>query len=1343
MDSSLFPDGCLADRSQLRRTDTTKRDEILRSRTTLSSGGVISGLGVSVNGATATNIDIQIGTAWCPNGEYLTTTSAYYSILLDDYTLNAINYVCLVQTSSNSGNQPHESDGQTYPTFSETAWRIRVYDATAYAALSATDSNLSNDARDRMIILARVTANGAGNPLTASSIESPTVYNNILYANPSALQTITGVTITAVSSGSNTGTNGSLAMTYAAGPPTYTFTWTGAGGAGAGAPVAVTSDGYYNFTDGLGEYITCLIVVSQLPTSNVSETIEIINLYYQSVPRVTAEDFLHRNYIGSGVISTTNPHGQSLDDFGSASLALLEEHQDVQHCNGIWRDSATTTFACSIHTATPVADTLNVNPPAANDLYYINGNKLNVMVDAAGAPVTGIPFNPWQAAWGNQFESGLFELYLTDTGELTANRKMEYPAWGGRNCRGTWVVDASESYPAGNYNLTITINGAYTTFQWDGGPTIPILSAAFGVGDGRVIRLFDQENIYWIDLWVNVDDAKHAVNDDQVPSGIGPHTDSITVSASPDWDANMQIAALCYWYDGATPKGKLGYAPNEVTRRIIDKRVYGTLCEAEINDNALQNLFYHPRDEFHSSGVLRRRSNNFGEFSVVTTAGLDSTYAGGNYYCRGHRLSAVGDTVTLIDNTTNLVWLDTDGAYQNIDVNATFGGITDAHIVQAMHYVLGSSMYIPEIDDDTHSTDAIDPPERGVLLYLVVTSGGAISYQMNMMRNVNDSLPWTVATMGSVTGGSLNTYSIAEFDNLYASFRYAELALGVDATPILPRESTFIEVSVVGDTTVASRALYQPENVNVKGTIGASGLHTTSTIMIYYVDGSNNTWYLNTGCKVSGLALYAFIDNANILVVQNDNTIEGCECVKNGGVSNVQFIRVYDAAWSGVAVSNIVVRNNRVTLDDYFVGNPNVAATYDLFTIENNVADITPHGGASPVINLTAGSYNKILNNKLVTQDHTYTNYSIVKLADQEDTHVDRNKILVGDDTLAAGYEAGIYIHDSNNCSISNNTIIRQTGSSSTLGMGIRFDNNDDMKICQNTIKDLAIGIFDEDVTHDSARAIISGNQITADLLADYPNVGILFFGNDSIISDNVIRAKSLGIMFGSAVANTNTKVEGNYITVNSVVANPYSVLGGAGGTYNIVAADDANNFSIMDNDLFMTENGGIVMSNSACIYLELNENFTIQGNKTRMAHTGAADNTIFHIFVKDPKSGGTFSIMNNHIDNRTGALTKMGGMWVSDTAGVAGVGTISNNFIDGSNIPADPSNELYVDSAAAGYRIVVKSNTVAALKGAGAFVWPALVQGPAISIDASATGQSFTDGATNTALNSNNQILW
>ncbi|GAG87244.1 unnamed protein product [marine sediment metagenome] len=185
---------------------------------------------------------------------------------------------------------------------------------------------------------------------------------------------------------------------------------------------------------------------------------------------------------------------------------------------------------------------------------------------------------------------------------------------------------------------------------------------------------------------------------------------------------NVQITggkAITKNYAAAGPaKGKLGYAPNTVTRRVLEKRPFGTLCSENIADEALQDLIYHQQDELQFSGVLLNRNNPGVEFIVSGTSALDITVTGGNYYCRGRRLSAAGDTVSLTDNVTNLVWLDPEGNYAAIDVTTDYSG----DMQEAMAYVLGSATYVPDVDDDTHSTDNLDPPERGILLYLVETA---------------------------------------------------------------------------------------------------------------------------------------------------------------------------------------------------------------------------------------------------------------------------------------------------------------------------------------------------------------------------------------------------------------------------------------------------------------------------------------------------------------------------------------------------------------------------------------------------------------------------------------------
>lgn len=1041
MEGSLYPNGVLVDRAALSRTELTKAAEILRGRVDWTSRGVYSGGAVTVNAVDNTKVDIAIFSGFVPNGEFIESTTAYTSGVLDDYTADTDNYVCAVYTEIEDRSQPHETDGEKYPTRSVMDVRIRIFSEANYNALPDTDNNFANDARDRALVLAIVNANGAGIPIIASDITSPTVYNNLMYATPFDLATITGVTITGVSSGTTMG-SGTLDYTYAVGP-VYTLEWTSPAGGGAGAAVNPTVDGSYTLYDAGGtEYITVEVNISQLPLVNGSETVVIDNIYYQEVSRQTAEDFLHRNMVGTGIIRPSNPHGLSYDDLFGSDVSLLQLHRDVMHCNGIWKGSSATIFFPAI-VGTPGGDTLNLIAPSAGDLFYINGEKLNSISQTS---MQFVPANVPASAGGSHF----FEIYLTDTGELEVLTKASYPD--PRNMTGTWIVDMSESYPAGNYLFQCTIAGADYTFDWDGGQGVTLTS---GVDDNQVIRLWDAEAVHWVDVYVNINNGATGNADSDRIIGAGVHNDTVSVVGSPDWDQNMQIYSLAGWYDSTAPaQFRIGALPYEpiADRIMIDKKIYGNICEENINDNALQELVYHPEDELHFSGVLMRRNGDFNEF-VLSNPGApsgDIEVTGGNYYCRGRRLSFAGDDTTVAGvNTEYLIYVDWHEEMQVLDITTDFGG----NLYAAMEYVLGSSKYVRGDSEHVHESDHYDPPERGVVLYWVETDGAAVvDDYIDLRRNVNGPVdPWSVASF-DYDSDSVN----AAFDNLYAAFAYAELA-----NTEVPKSSRGIDIRIVGNV-VVDRAIAQPENTNVYGKVGGT---SPPRVYVTHVD-SGGAWNLSEGNRVEGVAILNGADTGAVFALNHRCTINSCDYEAEAGLAMSDYMCDVVAGYeeirftnNKVATTTGVFNNFSMACTDTFISGNVIKQSYILGSTV-----LVSCGGSGLVFkNNTISSYNDIASTTqaygLSVSTSTGSRFAVsdnLITIGGRDGWRDSTGIYIDLSAVASGSSTEVSIHD--------NIIRADSSSTSIVDNGIVVAGHcENAKLEGNQIHNCSRGIVFED----------------------------------------------------------------------------------------------------------------------------------------------------------------------------------------------------------------------------------------------------------------------------------------
>jgi len=1036
MRGSIYPDGVVVDHTALRRTETSKSEEILRNRLDWTSRGMYTGGEVTVNTSGAPpylHIDVAQLSGFAPNGEFLQTASDYYDIALDDETSGVVNLVCAVYTENEIHRQPHESDGETYPTEAEMAWRIRVYSEANYAALPATDDNLANDAKNRMLVVSKVTANGPSTSLTASSIQSPTSYDSILYAEPREFTSIPGIAILGVSSDTPVG-DGTLDYTYSVGP-TYDFTWTTTNG--VGVTLSPTVDGIYNLTDGAGAYLRVQIVISMLPTSGtfpISETVTIHNLYYQDIPRLTAEDELHRHFIGTGVVTPTNPHGTSLNDILEQEFTLLEEHQDIEHCNGIWKGSSPNVFATAVNNASP-ADQLLITAPVAGDLYYVNGKKLS-SVDVTTV-VFSTPAN--QTAY-------MYEIYVSDEETVQYLQKMSYPA--SRTVTGTWIIDASHDYPFGSAILEVQVTNTPSLryiFRWDNGDQVTLLST----NPSQVIRLYAEDGEHWIDLYVNMTPG----SGDEFLPGLGTFTDSITIAASLDFDQHIQIASTPYWYDGASATWVMGYPPTTWPGRVtVDKRPWGTLCFENMADTALEQIAWDPNNELGRSGVLLRRNGYNNEFRLdYGGSGLNADINGGSYYCRGRRISI--DSVSSLafsTNSTSLVWADYEGTVRVLNVNALFAG----DLTAAMHYILGSMTDVPTKSAIYHATDLHDAPERGVILWYVETDATNIIYNCDFSQNVNQVLhPW------SVSSRNVGFYPAqAAYDSLFTAFEYAKVSGLKD-----PYRDAAVTIYVTGMCGI-NREITQPPNVNVCGTRGAA--LTLARVEVVHVD-ITGAWKLSSGCQISGLTIDMYANNGTVFALHNNTIVEKCNYTAFGTTNDAMF-----ALDNGErTIVGVRIRDNLIaTYSGMFLNVAPVPDGYiDWEIIGNNV--VVAANSNYPVINLDSASAIHIKRNNIAILN-AGSNPTPGIYVQTSGTYQTReifieDNVIKADCTSLSNTPTCVYFENVQLSTINGNTFEPRTVPGTTLLTGIATLGVSNIAICDNKFNALGIGVYIADYFYD------------------------------------------------------------------------------------------------------------------------------------------------------------------------------------------------------------------------------------------------------------------------------------
>ena len=1147
MEGSLYPNGVLVDQAALRRTETTKAAQIELNRVDLSSRGVVSG-GVLMASGTSSNYNVAVFAGYTPRGDYIESTVADINESLALDTLGDLNYICAIYTEVSTKSQPHETDGSTYPTYSRGSYTLKALNATQYATLAAiaSDDNLANDAFDRCLLLGTIAGAGAG--VAPTAFVHPTTYDNILYAVPNPLSSITGVTITGVSPSTAAGT-GTVAFTFTT--PNYTISWASLGATPLGA-TTITPGGTFTITDSLGETITIEVTVSLLPTTaSISESVVIHNLYTQDITRLTAKDTLHRTRIGTGYVTSTNPHGNRLDDFGGQSLSLLDEHQDVMHSNGIWSGSDSTLFAAGI-TAVGSDDILTITNPGSNDVYYVNGKKLegldslaSITFDAATVVSLG----------GAAADCNYFEVYVDDSAALVPMLRAKYLS--SRNCTGTSIIDMSEDHSASGCDLVMTLGVSEYTFSWDGGSPVSVATSMLTTAlTYRIFRLFRPDGVQWIDLCVTntVGVATH----NYLPVAGGPYTDAVTVYATPDLDQHMRITSFPYMEDSST-NGLIGYPLLlSSTNYPVDHRVRGTIGTPDIGDAALEELVYRPTHDHHESGIINNRTSPGGSFLLNSYAGTtaisDYYILGGDFYCNGKKIVFEGVDhlvmVPILDDKQSIYWVHEDGTIRSHDITTIGSGSLEDNL----YYILGSSYIRDTYDFDSALVKSsittppyrYDRPQQGVPLFLVTAVGGFVTDICHISRAVGPHVqPWTVA--------SRSTTVAAEYGSLYAAFGYAKYLknLGVDGV------SNSIDITVVGDNTV-DRSITQPDNVHVKGLSANSNAVTA----VSHVS-ATGSWVMGGGTSVSGLQLVHSSGSRSIVFKLADHcTIKDCSYTASaiGGMAE------------GTGITSVKISNNVLNTMVGLLSDATGASTTNTYweVSHNLVSQGGEDTGASSayltgMINL-GGAGHSIKDNAISTVN-TNDYYSAGINGAMLSCNIQDNKIFIGPDTGSVGsdrYGVGIYAGNAASSVISGNHIVRTLASTvvtdigiysgpvrntvinnnvSTVGIGILVIDSSTQGITSASIKNNTIhtcykrGIEAAIGTHDLKGLVISGNTIS-----DLSKASAVTIPNTKgIRSDDLIGIE----LYQSSSAGVDTVKRGISV-INNIIEN--CDLGYAGG---------------------------------------------------------------------------------------------------------------------------------------------------------------------------------------------------
>ena len=630
MNRSLYPEGVEVHQRHLANTESTKAAAIDEVVSDATSRGVVTGLTVTVTASpNNTRVNVAAGTGYAPNGEFMQLATTQTAQQLADSSSGAVNYVLLMYDELNSSPESHETDGTTRSTKATVNPRVVILTTAQYVALPATNPVLSSNALDRALILALVTGNGIGNPLTGGSIQLPTSFQNTLQANQPV--NITGVTIIQLDTTTPTGTG---TLSYNSG--TQQITWQAPGEGSPGSGVSIAISGVYTVLSFTGHTITLNVSATILPSSNKTDSISITNIYTQTIPRFTADDGLHRSMVGSGVPTVKNPHGLTLQDISPGAITALEEHQSLEHDNGITRQSSPNLLACTINTI-PAPDALTVTAFSSSDAVYIDGFEINAIV---GSNTFNFLDGIAQAA--------TYLVYQSLDGTVLKQVRAQYPNTPLLADK-TFIANVSDGIGTASKNLVWTSSG---NISFDSG-----LAVSASTLVDKMVRLFSQDNVNYIDVWIKASATPGSTQ-----------TDSISFTALPDQKRNLSLAYVS-WSGASTGFLGFGFGTANAPNYVYDKRLFGNTSPANLRDDTgLENenvsklvgdLLGDGVSVEAGSATIAAAFNN--QFAMGTLSGFNITVNGGIAYVGGRRFLVPTNTFTLTNNATNFIYVDHNG----------------------------------------------------------------------------------------------------------------------------------------------------------------------------------------------------------------------------------------------------------------------------------------------------------------------------------------------------------------------------------------------------------------------------------------------------------------------------------------------------------------------------------------------------------------------------------------------------------------------------------------------------------------------------------------------------------
>lgn len=681
---SLYPEAVEAHSRHLVNESTQRIAQSKQELLDSSDTGVTTGLVVTVNGTNTGLIDVASGAGYAPNGEFMSLATSQIGVALASSTLGVINYILLVYDEALSSSETSSIGNGTLPTKATVSPRLVVLTAAQYAALPASDAILSNNAVDRALVVAKVTATGGA--LTSNAITSPTLFSNVLSASQPLTGTVTGVTVLKVDANTPAGI-GTLQYTAS----TQMLQWKEPGSVTFGATMFVSNSGLYTVTSNESHTLVVEVAYSLLATSTVTSVITISNIYSQTIPRFTAVDGSHRTLVGGGIPTSNNPHGMTLDDLSPGTTGTLEEHQFTLHVNGITAYSDPTTLQCAVNTApAPDSVTLVATLDAAAGA-IIHGKKLTAVVGA-----TTITFLDGTA------EAATYGIFLSQDGTLYKSLIAKFPTISTFNSC-IQVLD----HNLGTGSHTIALDTGAGTLTLDSGIAMPRASAGTGIS---TIRLYANASM---STWMDV-----LVSDAALP--VSNHSEAIATYGI-DTSVSLPLANIV-WSGSATGFCGAGFGGANSPNYVVDKRVFGNLDSTVVTTTSgivdtattIQELlgdgiYVKTRASYGTTNGQLIFNKAFSTEHAFTIAYPNTTYTGGVVYLGGNRFFVPPATIPLTNNATNYIYIvQLDSTHATVQYTTSDWNAIAANLF--------SASYTP--------------------LYQVSVSGGAISTSTDLRQYI-------------------------------------------------------------------------------------------------------------------------------------------------------------------------------------------------------------------------------------------------------------------------------------------------------------------------------------------------------------------------------------------------------------------------------------------------------------------------------------------------------------------------------------------------------------------------------------------------------------------------------